>query len=69
MFYCFKLKMGTVISKSLNCYYLSKYVCNACKFHSKCSDCCDVDMETTEIKDDEHEEEIECNDCFYAKRS
>ena len=62
--------MGTMISRSLSCHDLTKYVLNACKFHSKCSECCDIDMETTEVKDDEkHEEEIECNDCFYAKRS
>ena len=44
--------MGNVASilKTLNCEYCSKYVFNACKVHSKCSDCCLLDIETTEVE-------------------
>ena len=44
--------MGNVASilKVINCDSCSKYVCNACKVHSKCSDCCLLDIETTEVE-------------------
>ena len=35
--------------KVINCSDCAKYVCNACKVHSKCSDCCEIDVETTEV--------------------
>ena len=39
--------------------YCAKYVCNAMHVHSKCGeDCCDLEVETTEIRD-ESDEEIE----------
>lgn len=44
--------MGQVVLtalKAINCDTCAKYVCNACKIHSKCSDCCEIDVTTTEI--------------------
>ena len=35
--------------KAINCDTCAKYVCNACKVHSKCSNCCEFDVETTEV--------------------
>lgn len=61
-------KLPSMVSNICPCRYCSKYVCNAMKCHSKCSDCCDVEVETTEVKDT-HEEEFECNNCFYLKKS
>ena len=36
--------------KFLACNDWARYVCNACHLHSKCSDCCEVDVETHEIE-------------------
>ena len=47
----------------------AKYVCNACKLHSKCSECCDVEVETTETTESDHETEVECDGCCYVKKS
>jgi len=70
--------MGTAISQLISnicpgkaC---AKYVCNACHYNSKCcknndSEWCEMDFETTEIKDSDHEEEFECDGCFYVKKS
>ena len=61
--------MGNVASilKTLNCEYCSKYVFNACKVHSKCSDCCLLDIETTEVEisqDSDSDISVELNGCF-----
>ena len=47
-----------VITKAINCQECSRYVCNACAVHSKCSGCCEVDVETTEVEREEAEIEI-----------
>ena len=52
--------------KVINCDTCAKYVCNACKVHSKCSGCCEVDVETTEVelaKDDDGEISVEVEGC------
>ena len=53
--------------KVINCDTCAKYVCNACKVHSKCSGCCEFDVETTEVelpKDDDSEISVEVDGCF-----
>ena len=47
----------------------AKYVCNAMKVHSKCLDCCEFDIETTEILDSEHSEEFEIHDWCHLKKT
>ncbi len=46
----------------------AKYVCNSMQVHSQCSDCCDVDIETTETGTEHNEEEIKCEGCCYLKK-
>ena len=61
-----------VITKAINCQECSRYVCNACTVHSKCSGCCEVSVETqeVEIKSDNDSEDIEFNGCCsYHKTS
>ena len=52
----------------------AKYVCNACHYHSRCcktsdSECCDLDFETYETTESDHETEVECDGCCYVKKS
>ena len=52
--------------KVINCTDCAKYVCNAMSVHSKCSGCCEVDVETTEIelpKDSDSEMSVEVEGC------
>ena len=52
--------------KVINCSDCAKYVCNACKVHSKCSDCCEIDVETTEVDvapDDDSNVSVEVDNC------
>ena len=52
--------------KVINCSDCAKYVCNACKVHSKCSDCCELSVETEEIeipKDDDSNVSVEVEGC------
>ena len=63
--------MGSVISKIIGiCPDCAKYVCNAMHVHSQCSDCCVIDIETTEVHvEPDSEEEIYIDGCCYAKKS
>ena len=54
----------------------TKHVCNAMTLHSKCCDCCSIDIEAEIVSDSEYEFEI--NDvshfrknkfCLYYKKS
>ena len=61
--------MGNVASilKVINCDTCAKYVCNACKVHSKCSGCCEIDVETTEVEvsqDSDSDISVEVQGCF-----
>ena len=64
--------MGSVISKIIGiCPDCAKYVCNAMHVHSQCSDCCEFDVETTEIHVEhiDNEQEIHIDGCCYAHKS
>ena len=37
------------IIKAIGCHDCARYVCNAMHMHSKCSDCCEVDLETDQV--------------------
>ena len=71
MRYHFRKEMGEVASilKACSCSECSRYVLNAMTFHSKCSDCCDVEFETHEVHvaDDDSEYEIEVIGCCTAR--
>ena len=57
--------------KAINCDTCAKYVCNACKVHSKCSGCCEVDVETTEIElpaDSDSEMSVEVEGCCHFNK-
>ena len=65
--------MGNVASilKVINCDTCAKYVCNACKIHSKCSDCCFLDIETTEVEvsqDSDSDISVEVQGCFHFNK-
>ena len=65
-------EMGEVASvlKACSCSDMAKYVCNAMHLHSKCSDCCDIEFETTEVHvgdGDDSEYEIEVIGCCTAR--
>ena len=66
--------MGNVVVSALkviNCDTCAKYVCNACKIHSKCSGCCDLEIETQEIelpKDDDSEISVEVDNCCHINK-
>ena len=50
------------------CEACTKHVCNAMTLHSKCCDCCSIDIETNEIVSDS-EYEFEINDvCHFIKK-
>ena len=36
----------------------SRYVCNAMQLHSKCSDCCELDVVTTEVEVQEEHSDL-----------
>ena len=48
--------------RALQCTECSRYVCNAMQLHSKCSDCCELDVVTTEIE--LHEEHDDLGMCL-----
>ena len=66
--------MGNVVVSALkviNCDTCAKYVCNACKIHSKCSGCCDLEIETQEIelpKDDDSDISVEVDGCCHINK-
>ena len=49
------------------CDSCSRYVCNACHFHSQCSECCSIEMETekVDLPDGEDEELVVDGCCAY----
>ena len=52
--------------KVINCSDCAKYVCNACKVHSNCSDCCSIDITTEAIDvapDDDSNVSVEVEGC------
>ena len=58
--------------KVINCSDCAKYVCNACKVHSKCSDCCELSVETEEIeipKDDDSDISVDVEGCCSVHKS
>lgn len=52
--------------KAINCDTCAKYVCNACKVHSKCSNCCEFDVETekVELSDTDSSMSVEVGGCM-----
>ena len=65
--------MGNVASilKVINCDTCAKYVCNACKVHSKCSDCCLLEIETEPIEvsqDSDSDISVEVQGCFHFNK-
>ena len=66
--------MGNIVVSALkviNCDTCAKYVCNACKVHSKCSGCCEIDVETTEIElpaDSDSEMSVEVGGCCHFNK-
>ena len=66
--------MGSVASvlpgvvKALSCRECARYVCNAMDVKSKCSDCCEFELETNEIEvsDNVSEYSFEVNGCCEA---
>ena len=63
--------MGQVASiiKALSCDSCAKYVFNAFRCHSSCLDCCEFDMETTEVDlpDDNNQYSVEVEGCCEAR--
>ena len=60
--------MGTVLvglakALSVPCHDCSKYVFNSMHCHSRCSQCCDCDVETHEVAGSDSDSEIEV-DCL-----
>ena len=62
--------MGQAASviKMLSCDAIAKYVCNAMTLHSKCSNCCEFDLETTEVAlpDDDSETSVSVEGCCHV---
>ena len=57
--------------KVINCDTCAKYVCNACKVHSTCSGCCEIDVETTEVElpaDSDSEMSVEVEGCCHFNK-
>ena len=57
--------------KVINCDTCAKYVCNACKVHSDCANCCHLDIETTEIelpKDSDSDISVEVEGCCHVNK-
>ena len=70
--------MGQAVAKTLAslkcgriCENCSKYVCNACAFHSRCCTCMEIDIVTEEVDVPDHVSElsVEVEDCcaFHSK--
>ena len=58
--------------KIINCSDCAKYVCNACKVHSKCSGCCELSVETEEIEvapDNDSEISVEVDNCCHIRHT
>ena len=48
----------------------NRYVLNSCHLNSKCSDCCELEIETEEVSLPEgSDEELEVEGCFRWSRS
>ena len=78
MFFCTCITMGAAgaaqILRACDCAGAlsdcSKYVLNSCHLHSKCSDCCELEIETEEVSLPEgSDEELEVEGCFRWSRS
>ena len=52
--------MGQLVGiiKALQCDSCSRYVCNAMQLHSKCSECCEFDVVTTEVEVQEEHSDL-----------
>ena len=67
--------MGQVASvlpgvvKALSCQECARYVCNSMDVKSKCSDCCEFELETNEIEisDDNSQCSVEVEGCCEAR--
>ena len=48
----------------------SRFVCNACHFHSTCLECCEVEFETTEVEipDDDSQYSVQILGCCGARK-
>ena len=58
--------------KIINCTDCAKYVCNACKVHSRCSGCSEIDVATTEMelsKEDDNEINAEVEGCCHINKT
>ena len=58
--------------KVINCSDCAKYVCNACKVHSNCSDCCSIDITTEAIDvapDNDSDISVEVEGCCSMHKS
>ena len=59
------------IVKAISCQECSRYVCNSMDIKSKCSDCCEFELETNEIEIHDHisEYSVEVEGCCAAHSS
>jgi len=59
------------IVKALSCRECARYVCNSMDVKSKCSDCCEFELETSEIEVSDHTSKypVEVNGCFASHSS
>ena len=46
------------IIRALQCDSCAKYTCNAMQLHSKCSDCCELDVVTEEVEVQEEHSDL-----------
>ena len=64
--------MGEVASviRAFSCEACAKFVCNACRCHSSCLECCDIESETTEvdIPDDDSQYSVQVVGCCGARK-
>ena len=37
------------ITSAFSCHDWARYVCNSMRIHSKCGDCCELDIQTDEV--------------------
>ena len=65
--------MGEVASviRALSCDACAKYVCNSMQIHSKCRDCCEIDLITDEIElsEDDSTYSMEVDGCCQARKA
>ena len=65
--------MGEVASiiKAFSCDSCAKFVCNSMQIHSKCRDCCEIDVTTDEIEipEDDSIYSVEVDGCCQAHKS